>query len=248
MAIQSGIGASLYVDKYDLSGDATAINSITANTNLFDKTTLRNPAMARMALLRDGSMGVNALFNAAAGGSQKVLEALPGAAKYATILAGAVVGSDTFSLQGLQSDFSNVRGQDGSLVLTTTLQGHNTALEIGELLTHGTGGQQTFASAGAGSKLTYAGTSTAYGITAYLHALSIGSGSATVAIQGSSDDITYTNLTGGAFAAVSAAGAQRIATAQNLSIPKYLKVNVTGTFTDLVAVVTVVRYRGAPHP
>lgn len=84
--------------------------------------------------------------------------------------------------------------------------------------------------------------STAFGLAAYLHAFSIGSGSATVRIQDSADRIAWADVTGGAFTAVTGATTQRIQTATNGTVRRYVRVNVTGTFTNLVAVVNVVRY------
>ena len=248
MSIQSGLAARLYLDKWDLSGDVSAISSISASTNLQDRTTLVNPAMARLPLLRDGAIDFTAFFNGATGagsGAQTVLQALPGAATQATVITASTVGAYTFSLAGLQASFQDARGQDGSLVLTTSIEAHQTALEVGELLSTG---KQTFAAAGNGTSVTYSGTSTAFGWSAYLHAISVATGSATVNVQDSSDNSAFTTLTGGSFAPVSAGGAQRIAGAATATVRKYVRVNVSGTFTNLVAVVTFVRYEAVPHP
>ena len=245
MSIQSGLAARLFLDQWDLSGDVSAIGRIASTTNLQDRTVLLNAAMARLPLLRDGAIDFTGFFNGATGGAQAVLRALPGTATQATVITASTVGADTFSLTGLQAAFNDTRGQDGSLVLDTSLEASGSALEVGELLTTGS---QAFASAAAGSTLTYSGASTAFGWTAYLHALSIASGTATVSVQDSADNVTFTDLAGGAFAGVSAAGAQRIAGGAADTVRKYARVNVAGTFTSLVAVVTFVRYTAAPHP
>jgi hypothetical protein len=88
-------------------------------------------------------------------------------------------------------------------------------------------------------------TSTAFGLAAYLHVLSIGSGSATFTVQDSSNRTAWTNVTGGAFTAASAAGTQRIQTSKTGTVRRYVRVNVTGTFTNVVAVVNYVRYLNA---
>lgn len=245
MSIQSGLAARLYLDKWDLSGDVSAISSISATTNLQDRTVLLNPAMARLPLLRDGAIGFTSFFNGATGGSQPVLSALPGTATQATVTTGSAVGSDTFSLSGLQATFDEARGQDGSLVLTTGISASATALEVGELLTTG---KQTFGATGAGSAITYGATGTSFGWSAYLHAISVATGTATVNVQDSADNATFTTLAGGSFAGVSAGGAQRIAGAATATVRKYVRVQVSGTFTSLVAVVTFVRYIASPHP
>lgn len=84
--------------------------------------------------------------------------------------------------------------------------------------------------------------STSFGLAAYLHVFSIGSGSATVTIQDSANRIAWANVTGGAFTAVTGVTTQRIQTATNGTVRRYVRVNVTGIFTNLVAVVNFVRY------
>lgn len=84
--------------------------------------------------------------------------------------------------------------------------------------------------------------STSFGLAAYLHVLSIGSGTVTFTVQDSANRIAWANVTGGAFTGATAAGTQRIQTATNGTVRRYIRVNVTGTFTNVVAVVNVVRY------
>jgi hypothetical protein len=86
------------------------------------------------------------------------------------------------------------------------------------------------------------GASTSFGLAGYLHAFSIGSGSATVTIQDSANRIDWTNVTGGGFTAVTGATTQRIQTATNGTVRRYVRVHVTGTFTNLVLAVNFVRY------
>lgn len=84
--------------------------------------------------------------------------------------------------------------------------------------------------------------STLFGLAAYLHLISIGSGTVTFTVQDSANRIAWANVTGGAFTGKTAAGTDRIQTATNGTVRRYLRVNVTGTFTNAVAVVNVVRY------
>jgi hypothetical protein len=84
--------------------------------------------------------------------------------------------------------------------------------------------------------------STSFGLAAYLHVFSIGSGTATFTIQDSANRIDWTNVTGGGFTNVTAAGTQRIQTATNGTVRRYVRITVTGTFTNVVAIVNFVRY------
>lgn len=85
------------------------------------------------------------------------------------------------------------------------------------------------------------GVSTAFGAAGALHALSLGSGSATVKVQTSTDRIAWTDLI--TFAAVTGATSEYKRTALDATVSRYLRVNVTGTFTNLVAVVAAMPYR-----
>lgn len=87
--------------------------------------------------------------------------------------------------------------------------------------------------------------STAFGLQAYLHVTAFTGTDATVTLQGSSDDAAdaYANITGGAFTSVSAIGSQRIQTARDLTVERYIRpvVTTTGGFSALSYVVSVVR-------
>lgn len=87
------------------------------------------------------------------------------------------------------------------------------------------------------------GSESNYGAAAYLHAFSIGSGSATVKVQDSADRIAWADVPGLAFTAVTGPTSQRVATGTTENVKRYVRVYVTGTFTNLVAAVSVVPYR-----
>lgn len=87
-----------------------------------------------------------------------------------------------------------------------------------------------------------AASATAFGAAAALHAVSIASGSATVKVQTSTNRIAWTDLL--TFTAVTVAGSEYKRTSSlTATVSRYLRVNVTGTFTNLVAVVAVMPYR-----
>lgn len=238
MAIISGLSEWLAVGKFDLSGDTGSLSAISSSRNLQDITGLRNPALRRLGLVKDGHLDFSAFFDAVTGQSYPVLSALPGVSTLATWSTGSTVGMVTASLQALQATYDSIRGQDGSLVLNTSLMGDQTGLEWGQILTTG---KQTIASAAVGTSVD--GTSsTSFGLAAYLHAISIGSGTATVAIQDSADNSSFANVTGGVFTNVTAATSQRIQTSTTGTVRRYVRVNVTNTFTNLVCFVTFTRF------
>lgn len=87
------------------------------------------------------------------------------------------------------------------------------------------------------------GSASDHGCAAYLHAISIGSGSATIKVQDSADRIAWADVPLAAFSAVTTPVTQRVETATTENVKRYVRVNVTGSFTNLVAAVSVVVYR-----
>lgn len=72
------------------------------------------------------------------------------------------------------------------------------------------------------------GASTAFGLQAYLQVFSLTGTDATITIQDSPDNVTFTNVTNGGFTQITAAPTfQRIATANNATINRYLRAQVT---------------------
>lgn len=242
MAKQSGIGSYLFVNQYDLSGDIGSIQTIGRTRNLQDVSNIQQDSVQRLGLLKDGQMSYVGFFNAAAGATHPVLSALNGAQSLFTWASGATVGAVSGSMQARQGDFSEVRGADGSLVLNASAQGDGYALEWGQMLTTG---KQTIASAANGTAVD-GGASTSHGFAAYLHVISLASGTATVAIQDSADNSSFSAVTGGGFTAATGATKQRIQTATNGTVRRYVRINVSGTFSNLVCAVSFVRYLAAP--
>lgn len=239
MAITSGIGEALLVNQFDLSGDIGAFSAITANRNLQDTTTIQKAAIARTRLLRDGSIAYNAFFDVVAGQEHPVLGvALPGVSALWTWASGLTLGALTASLVAIESDYPLSRGQDGSVSIAATAEGNGYGTQWGVLLTVG---KQTFASAGTGTSVDDNGAASAFGLAAYLHVISLASGTATVTLQDSADNASFANITGGGFTAITGATSQRIATGLTAAVRRYVRVNVTGTFSNLVCVVSFCR-------
>jgi len=89
--------------------------------------------------------------------------------------------------------------------------------------------------------------STAFGAAAYLHAFSIATGTATVTVQDSASAASgFANLTGMGFTNVTAATSQRIQGATNATVRRYIRLDITGTFTNLVCAGSFRRYLEDP--
>jgi len=83
-----------------------------------------------------------------------------------------------------------------------------------------------------------------FGAQLYLHVFSFAGTDVMVKVQDSADGVTYADLTGAAFTAVTAApGWQRIATSNAATVRRYLRVATTtsGGFTSCQFAVSLVR-------
>jgi hypothetical protein len=242
VAKTTALGDSFFVGSADLSGDVGAISSIASPRAIIDVSAINKSGYERLLGRADGSMAFNAFYNPSAGQAHPVLSAVGTVAGTVSAVVsffhGAAVGEPAASINGKQTDYQVAVAQDMSIALTaSTMSGASIPLEWGEMLTTG---KQTFSSSGTATKLDNA-TSTSFGGAGYLHAFSIGSGTATVKIQHSSDDSTYADLI--TFTNVTAATSERVATAAiTTTVNRYVRVNATGTFTNLVAAVNFVRY------
>jgi hypothetical protein len=243
VAKQSGLGDRLLVGGYDLSGDVGAVGTIRGTVAPLDVTSLNKEAVERIGGIRDGEISFNAWHDTATDSSHAVLSTLPTADRIVEYLRGTGRGNAAAGLVAKQIGYDSSRGTDGSLAYTVQALGSGYGLEWGTQLT---AGLETIA--GAASTVTVddlGGTpvSTAFGAAAYLQVESIGSGTATVVVQDSADDVSFATVAGLAFTPVTGRTAERVATASGATVRRYLHVTVTGTFTNLVASVVIVRYR-----
>ena len=249
MAKQSGLGSALWWGSVDLSGDVGAVNSIETSRGVLSVPAINQSAEDRILTLHDGNLAFTSYWDTAAGASHLTLSPLPRTDVLVTVGIGSAsgaVGQAAASILGKQTTYGQSRGQDGSLVANLGVVGNGNALEWGELLTTG---KQTFASGsvnGASIDLQslYAGeTSTAFGAAAYLHVFSLGSGNPTVTVADSANDSTFAALSPTSLAFTpTVAGVERQQTGHTATVRRYVRVQVTGTYTDLVCALVFVRY------
>jgi hypothetical protein len=137
-------------------------------------------------------------------------------------------------------------GQDKNLTLGVNLQANGFGVEWGNLLTAGIRTDTTATSPASGVDLAALPISFSHGWTAYLHVFAITGTSVTVTVQDSADGVTFTTLTGGAFTAAAARGAQRITSASlTATVRRYVRAITAGTFTNAQFAVNFVRYESA---
>jgi hypothetical protein len=235
VAKQTGIGANLYVDEFDLSGDVGAVGNIGSSRTQLDVTGINKDFMERLPGLGDGGISYTGFYNPS--GAHSVLAPIGTAAQIVTVTLGTDVGSGAASLHGVEVNFDKTRGNDGSLVFSTeALSFAGFGTEWGFLVT---AGKATAAGSGTATSTVDNAVATSNGGAAFLHAFSIGSGTATVIVEHSTDNATFASITGGTFAAFSAATSERITLTGTIN--RYTRYNATGTFGTAVFAVNINR-------
>ena len=252
MTKQSGVGSALWFGSADISGDVGAVTSLEHSRGEFSTTGIDKSAEERILLRHDGSMAFNSFWNVSAGQAHLTLSALPRTDVQVTCAIGAAsgaVGQWAASMIAKQSNYAPAFGDDGSLVATINAMANGTPLEWGELLTTG---KQTFASGSVnGTSIdvdtVYTGTtSTAFGCAAYLHVFSLGSGTPTLTIKDSANNSAFNALSPTSLVfAPTVAGVERQTTGLTATVRRYVRVEVTGTYTNLVCALSFVRYTEA---
>lgn len=248
MGKQSGLGDQLYIDGFDISGDIGAISSVAAPFAPLTMTDITQSAPERKAGLGDGALAFTSYFNSDTDRAFDVLSTLPRTDRTASYFRGSAIGNPAASLIAKQIGFDPNRDENGNLVLATSLTASN-----GEPLTWGrqlTAGKRTDTAAANGASLDGAAAS-ALGLVAFLHVFAFTGTSVTVKLQQSSDNgvgDAWADVTGGGFTVVTAKGAQRIETAENLAVERYLRVVTTGTFSNAIFAVNCRRRKSIETP
>lgn len=239
----SGLGDQLYADGYDLSGDTGSVDSISCPRGVLDSTGIDKFAMERMYGLADGLIEFTTFFNPATDQAHDALSTLPTIDRIVSYFHGQAIGNPAASMIGKQIGFDPNRGDDGAFTFKISNPGNAYGLEWGEQLTVG---KSTLTGSGALASYDYgAGVGTTnFGLQAYLHVFAFTGTSATVAIQSSTDNgagDAFANVTGAAFTAATGRTFERIQTGRTAAVERYLRVNVTGTFSNFVFAVQVTR-------
>lgn len=226
MAKQAGMGTRLLVGGYDVSGDINAIGTIGSQLAPIDTTDITQSAHSRIPGLRDGTMSFTAFFDAA--NAHPVLSQLPGAnTLMSAVLPPLAVGSPAACLNALQVSYNPTRSNAGDLTIACEGQADQ---GDGPCWTQAlTPGIRPDAAATNGAAVDN-GASTANGARLFLQVVQFTGTSATITVQQSADNATWSTL--GAFTAVAAApNAQSLTVAGTVN--RYLRVISAGTFSSL---------------
>jgi len=245
VAKSSGLGDAFYIGGYDLSGDTQDLGEVAGGFTPLLSTTIEMSAVARqIGGKRDGRMSWASFFNDAAGRAHPVLSALPTTDRIASYYRGTALGGQAFCLNGKQINYDGARGEDGGFMLAVNAQGNAYGGEWGRTLTLG---KRTDTAATNGTGVDFAAASS-FGLQAYLQVFAFTGTDVTVKLQESSDNggaDAFADVTGGGFTQITSTTpqAQRIETARDLAVERYLRVVTTTSagFTSLTFAVVVCR-------
>lgn len=243
MSKQSGLGDQLFVAGLDIGGDIQSIGSLSTPRSTLESTGITASAMERLYGNTGGMAEFTSFFNDATDAEHDALSVLPNADVHLMYLRGTTLGNASVGLIGKQVSYDGTRGDDGSFTFGVSAQSNGYTAEWGRQLT---AGKATHSSATNGSSIDTTA-SAAFGYQAYLQVFSLGSGTATVTIQDSANNSTFAEINGGAtFTNVTGSTVQRIASASvTETVRRYIRVSTSGTFTDLVFAVSIVKNAAA---
>lgn len=243
MSKQTGLGDQLYVDGYNLSGDIGSLGGISSGvTGTFDVTGIDKSAHERILGLRDGGLEFSAFFNDDAGQAHPRLSALPTTDRVLTYCRSQVLGAPAAGLVAKQIDYNPTRAADGALTIAVQAEANGYGLDWGHQLT---AGQRTDAAATDGTGVDLTTVSTTFGWQAYLHVFAFTGTSVTVTLQDSADNVSFANLTGGAFTAATGITSQRLAGSPTATVRRYVRAITSGTFSNAVFAVAFTRNEAA---
>jgi len=246
MAKNHGLGMGVYLDGYDISGDVQSIGRMGGGPAVIETTGIDKYAFERIGGRRDGALDLMTYFNpetaadvpgTSADRSHVVLRSLPMSDRQVMV---THPSGEAWNIVAKQGNYDPTVAADGAITCAVGCQANGYGIEPGRLLTAGKVSQGT---AGSLTSVDF-GTGFAaflFGAQFHLQVFAFTGTSATVKIQQSSDNgagDAWADVTGGSFVAATGRGTQRIQTARDQTIERYLRVTTTGTFTALTFAVS----------
>ena len=186
----------------------------------------------------DSALTVNGWFDAGTGLSHALWTSnsgkKPTADQEVIVALGTSRGDPTVCLSAKQASYEISRAPASAIATTVEyIEADGNGTEFGVLLT---ADKQTDSSA-ANSASVDNGASSAGGLSGFISAMSLASGTATVKIQHSTNDSAWSDLV--SFTAVTGQTAERISVTGTVN--RYIRVATSGTFSNLVFVVSANR-------
>lgn len=234
MAKESGLGAQFYMDEYDLSNDTNALGRISKALNPIEMTGIDKLAIERKAGQLTAGMDITTFFNP--DNAHAAYSSLPRADRLLTYFHRATLGTPVASMIGKQVGYDPTRDAAGALTHAVTAESNAQWLDWGYALTAGKR-TDTTATNGTGVDFAIQGAPASFGLQAYVHVFAFTGTSVTIKLQQSSDNgvgDAWADVPGGGFTLVTGVTKERIATARNQAVERYLRVVTTGTFSNVV--------------
>ena len=243
MSKTHGMGDQLWIGGTDLGATTNSLTKCSGGPAALDLTDITQSAFDREGGERDGGMTVVSYWDPVT--AHPYYSALPRTDVIATYAHTTAIGGASANLVGKQIGYDGNRGNDGSYLLTVDMTANGYGLQWAF---QATAGKRTDASATAAAAVSpldqLTTTPGAFGGVMWAQVFSIGSGTPTIKLQDSTDNITYNDVTGATTGVVTAPSALRVALG-SIDVNRYIKVVTTGTFTNLVMAVSFVRHRTA---
>jgi len=230
MAKTNGLDVRLYVEGYDLSGDANALSGMGYSSTLYETPTLDSSAMKRIIGPVDTTVTVNGWFDNATGQIHPVFTSnsgkIPTDDQLLLIPFGSAIGSVAMGLVSKEANYDVERPDSGAISVSSNFSANGTAAEYGKMLT---AHKDSHASATSNDSEDNSASSSS-GAVAFLQVFSVASGTPTFKIEHSANDSSWADLV--SFTASPAVTAERVTVAGTVN--RYLRVTSTGTFTTCV--------------
>ena len=234
MAKQSGLGAGYYLDQFDLSNDTNSFGSISKSAAPIEMTGIYKLAFERIAGQLDGDMKWISYLNPT--NAHVGLSTLPRTDRIASYFHRQTLAAPVASMVTKQTGYDPKRDADGKLLIDVDAVANASWLDWGYALTAGKR-VDTTATNGTGVDLNSLGfgftTTASFGAQAYLHVFAFTGTSVTIKIQDSADNVSFADLTGGAFTLVAGVTKERIQTGRTQTVRRYLRAVTTGTFSSV---------------
>ena len=169
MAKVNGLNVRLYVEGYDLSGDANALSGLGYTSELLDVTTLDVSARKRIVGIVDSEISIDAWFDNAASRQHAVWTSnsgkQPTADQDILVPMGSAVGDPCVGLVSKQGTMTTTRAPGSAIAANATFSANGSGAEFGEMLT---AHDDTHSSAGSANSSIARRLWTVYGLTPLL--------------------------------------------------------------------------------
>lgn len=248
MTKSTGLGDNFYYHGRNLSGDVGSLGTIGGGPALLETTAIDKSAMERLGGIRSGTVEFSSFFDdsttSGSEGEHEILKQLPTNDRILCYFRGTTLGNPAAALTSKQVNYDFTRGADGSLTVAVQATSNAYGIEWGRSLTAGVR-TDTGATAASSSTSIDTTASASFGGQAYLQVFGPFTGTdATVKIQDSADNSSFSDVASFAFTQITAArSAERIALSNTATIRRYVSVATTTSagFTALSFAVVLIK-------